>query len=168
MCDFIKQVIVNFLGTVFGGVLLYFLLEKRFIDAKNTDYTKKLLKNLLGETIRNIIVAERIIKDDKKILSTAQFPIARFKTNATEIFTYERPIPKHRKFYLDLSGIVSNMEGINSLIGLVFSNNGEKSIITNKKEILSLAPRLLGKLNEVLLKLVEFNNIYKFNDENEE
>jgi hypothetical protein len=159
MENFISQAAANFLGTLGGGILLFFFFENRLRKFEKDRVRAKLFKNIYSELVSNLIIAERIIAAP---IDTNAFPIARFKTKRLEDFLYARPVEDKNDFYNKMQAAIINMESDNSLLDLVFTGGNPNDISTNKREIKGTAPSLKKQIEELIVTLTEMDVSFNY------
>lgn len=164
--DFWTQFVSNLLATVFGTLIIYFLVEQRLKDFETRKTTKGLIVNLYQEVIKDYVVAERIAALSPIMLTSSQFPVAKFDTTASSSFIALRPVTGEEKFYLKLRAVVTNMESTNRLIDMIFTGRSP-TILANKKAAHSSATKIKTDLDNILSKIASLNKGNKYFNQEE-
>jgi len=157
MNDFLIQLLSNFFATIFAGLLLYWVLEKRVKDTIKEDKINRLLKNLAGDLLYNYVRAEKSLEKKVEYLNQDRFTLAKYHTEELLAFYYQKPLSETKKFpYTKLRGIIAKLEDNNALAELIFKSSDSTAIKENKVEYFENAEKAKATIVEFLKEIERF------------
>jgi len=135
--DFLLQSSANLTGTIAGGLILYYFLNKRISDKIRKENDNRLLKNLGWDLGFNWVKANKISEKKEFYRKTDEFTSNKYRTQNLMEFLAQRPISEDEKFpYVKLLALVDKFEQDNSLKDMVFEARDPNALQKNKNKYL--------------------------------